>query len=285
MLELSCLLILGVHLAVGALRDVQPRRYLRRAALLALASFVAEDTCIRLYAFYAYNDQAWSVFVDRMPLLVMLIWPGVILSSWELAKLLMGHQPSARRWVPLVGGLLVLADASFIEAIAVRAGLWRWFEPGFFGVPPIGVLGWAFFAGLSMALFDRNDRHHRGAAADAGVLLIVPAATHVMLLVSWWSLARWISVPIPDWLMVTVVWCISVPLTLYSLRVRARDWVPLGAYMTRLPAAGFFFVLLALYGSGALVAYTLAFAPPYVSLGSWSPRSLRAKLKNSSFTP
>ncbi len=280
MLELACLLILGVHLGVGAVRDVHPWTYLRRAALLALASFVAEDSCIRLYAFYAYNDQAWSIFVDRMPLMVMLIWPGVILSSWELAKLLLGHQPGARRWVPLVGGLLVLADASFIEAIAVRAGLWRWFEPGFFGVPPIGVLGWAFFAGLSMALFGRNDRQHRGPAADGSVLLLAPVATHLMLVLTWWGLARWVSVPIPDWLMVAVVWSVSVPLTLYSLRVRARDWVPLGAYLTRLPAAGFFFVLLVLHGSGALVAYTLAFVPPYLTLGSWSARGLRAKLRN-----
>ena len=280
MLELSCLLILGLHLAVGCLRSRERLRYLRRIALLAVASFVAEDTCIRLYAFYAYDTEVWSLFVDRMPLMVALIWPGVILSSWELARLLVGRHRSARRLVPLVGAGLVLADASFIEAIAVRAGLWRWFAPGFFGVPPVGVLGWAFFAAVCMALFAENDRRGRGPGADLAVLVLVPLVTHLMLPTTWWGAARWLSAPIDDWLMVCLVWAVSVPLTLYSVRSRVRDRIPLGSYLTRLPAAGFFFVLLALYGSTALVAYALAFVPPYVSLGSWSRQALRKKLRN-----
>jgi hypothetical protein len=38
--------------------------------------------------------------------------------------------------------------------------------------------------------------------------------------------------------------------------------------LLRIPAAGFFFVLLALHAEGAapLVAYALAFAPPYLAL-------------------
>ena len=40
---------------------------------------------------------------------------------------------------------------------------------------------------------------------------------------------------------------------------------------TRVPAAAFFFVLLALYGrrEPALIAYALAFAPPYLALTRW----------------
>jgi hypothetical protein len=43
----------------------------------------------------------------------------------------------------------------------------------------------------------------------------------------------------------------------------------------RVPAAGFFFVLLALHGRSLapLVAYALAFAPPYLAMTAWaSPR-------------
>ena len=279
MLELSCLLILGIHLAVGCYRSRRPWRYVTRMALLALASFVAEDTCIRLYGFYAYDTEVWSVFADRMPVMVMLIWPGVILSSWELARLLVGDSRDAGRVVPLVGAALVLADASFIEAIAVRAGLWRWFEPGFFGVPPIGVLGWAFFAGICMTLFARNDARKAAATADLPVLLVAPLLTHVMLVVTWWGAARWLSVPIADWVMVCLAWSLALPLTLHSIRSRANARIPLGAYMTRLPAAVFFLVLLALYWSWSLVAYALAFVPPYVSLGSWSRRALREKFR------
>ena len=278
MLELFCLLILSVHLAVGCVRSRDPRRYLLRMALLSAAAFVAEDSCIRMYGFYAYSHDAWSVFLDRMPVLVMLIWPGVILSSWELAQLLAGGRRLGR--VALVGGLLVLADASFIEAIAVQAKLWRWFEPGFFGVPPIGVLGWAYFSAVAMLIMSRNDLLRRPASADLALLVVPPVVTHLLLVVTWWGAARWLSVAIPAGLMIALVWLLALPLTAWGVRSGVHRRIPVGAYLTRLPAALFFFVLLFLYGDWALTLYALAFVPPYVSLGSWSRRQLRRKLRN-----
>jgi hypothetical protein len=40
-----------------------------------------------------------------------------------------------------------------------------------------------------------------------------------------------------------------------------------------MPAAAFFFALLALHGRdlAPLVAYALAFAPPYMAMTAWSP--------------
>ena len=65
--------------------------------------------------------------------------PVVILSALELAESL------TKTRTTLLCAAIALADAALIEPVAVRAGLWRWHEPGLFGVPPIGILGWAFF--------------------------------------------------------------------------------------------------------------------------------------------
>ena len=268
-LELLCLGIVAIHIAVAAFRAPSPSQFLRRVAIVALASWVAEDTCIRLYGFYAYHPD-WAPYIDRMPLMVALIWPGVVMSSLELAQRLLG--PLRQRLVPPVAGLMVLADASFMEPLAVKAGLWKWFEPGFFGVPPIGVLGWAFFSAATMAVYCRTDRLRRPWTADLAVLLVAPAATHLLLLVSWWGVLRWINHPIPSWGMAGLAWAVSLALTLFAVARRANRLVPLGAMSTRIPAAIFFFGLLILHGrdDGALIAYALAFAPPYLALTRWS---------------
>ena len=177
-LELLCLLIVGIHITVAATRAPSPAIFLRRVALVALASWVAEDTCLHLYNFYAYHPD-WVPYIDRMPLMVALIWPGVVMSSLELAQRLLG--PLRRRLVPLVAGLMVLADASFMEPLAVKAGLWRWFEPGFFGVPPIGVLGWAFFSVAAMTVFCRTDRTSARWTADLWVVVVAPATSKVVV--------------------------------------------------------------------------------------------------------
>ena len=120
-IQLTCLAIVLISLSMG-LRQAESRtEYLRRYGLLVLAAWVAEDSCIRCYGFYHYAP-GWSLFVDQVPLAIVLIWPCVILSARELAG------------VPLIGAAIVLTDAGLIEPIAVQAGLWHWTEPGLFGV-------------------------------------------------------------------------------------------------------------------------------------------------------
>ncbi len=268
-LELLCLAIVGIHVTVAATRAPDARVFLRRVALVAAASWIAEDTCLHLYDFYAYHPD-WVPYVDRMPLMVCLIWPGVVMSSLELAQRLLG--PLRQRLVPLVGAALVLADASFMEPLAVKAGLWKWFEPGFFGVPPIGVLGWAYFSGAAMALFCANDRRGKPGTADLWVLLIAPAVAHALLLVTWWGALRWVNVPLASWGVAAVAWAVGLGLALLALARRASQLIPLGAMATRIPAALFFFGLLVLHGGDdpALILFALAFAPPYLALTRWS---------------
>jgi hypothetical protein len=268
MMELVAIAIVALYLGGRARMELGAGKgklssFASRIVLLVVASWIAENSSVRLYGFY-YYDARWSLFIDRVPLAIVLIWPVVIHSAWELGRHLLPTRP---RWIPLVGAALVLADASLIEPVAVASGLWRWTEPGLFRVPPIGILGWAIHAGFCMLVLEQGRTR-----AQAGFMLLTPIATHATLLACWWGLFRWINAPLPAWPFVAALWLVSLALLAASLGARARERIPFGEMLLRVPAATFFFVLLALHGREAsLVAWVLAFAPPYFSLVS--PRS------------
>ena len=262
LIEVSALAIVALFVLVRARYGAEPRRFLWRIAILIVASWVAENSCIELYGFYAYDDR-WSLFVHHVPLAILLIWPVVIHSAWELARHLLRGRAEAPAAVPLVGAALVLADASMIEPIAVNSGLWFWTEPGLFAVPPIGILGWSFYAGLCMWWFERKDD-----AWHAAAIIVAPIGTHALLLASWWGLFRWINVTLPPWPFVAVAWAVGLILAYRAFRGGARKRVPPREMWSRVPAALFFFVLIVLDArdAPALIAWALAFAPPYLAL-------------------
>ncbi len=258
-LELIALGIVVSFVLVRARFGPEPKRFLWRMAILVVASWIAEDSCIRAYGFY-YYDAGWSLFVDRVPLAILLIWPVVIHSAWELAS----HWVSDAR-LPLAGGALVLADASMIEPIAVHSGLWTWTEPGLFEVPPIGIIGWAYYAGLCMWVLGHSRERPVRALA---VLVIAPLGTHLLLLASWWGLFRWLNGTVPAWPCVALAWGLALILMQRALGRRLRDRIPPREMLSRVPAALFFFALLWRDARDvpALVAWGLAFAPPYLAL-------------------
>lgn len=266
-LQVACVAIVASFLVVRARLEANPLALFRRLALLAAAAWIGEDTCIRAYGFYEYS-KSWWLFLDKVPVLIVLIWPIVIQSARDLGTCLWAgrDRPAARRVAATVFGL-VLADASLIEPISVQSGLWRWTEPGVFSVPPIGILGWAYFAAIAVFLFERAAWRHRP-WEEALVLVAAPAGTHLLLVASWWGALRWVNVALPAWGAVAVAWAAAVPLAARALQVRTSQRVPPILLWVRVPAALFFFVLLGVHGreSGALVAYALAFAPPYLSL-------------------
>ena len=69
------------------------RTLLVRLVLIALAGWIAEDTCIRWYDGYYYAG-SWTWWGDRMPVMVAVIWPSVLLSAYGLVISLVGE----RRW-------------------------------------------------------------------------------------------------------------------------------------------------------------------------------------------
>ena len=180
--QAACAVIILLTLAAMARRT--PWAVLLRDYLsLAASAYLGEQSCILLYHFYRYSP-AWSLRVLDVPLLVPFIWPLVVMSArsvgssvWPKAK-----EPFSR--AALVG-TIVAFDASLVEVVAVRAGLWSWAEPGHLNVPVIGILGWGFFAAaadyvLGLALRGRH----------LLLLLMAPLVTHALIVGSWWLLFR-----------------------------------------------------------------------------------------------
>ena len=80
--ELACVPVLATAIALSA-RRAGARTFAIEYALLAVAGYLGEESCIRLYDHYHYA-LGWHARVDEVPLLVPLIWPLVILSAREV---------------------------------------------------------------------------------------------------------------------------------------------------------------------------------------------------------
>jgi hypothetical protein len=249
--EPICSVILGTWYLLRLRREPQPRAFLGTVALLAMLACIAEDSCIRLYGFYDYNPAVWRMFIDQVPLLVVLIWPVVILSTCDL---LFAGEPHPRWWWLSV---FVLVDASLMEPIATQAQLWTWHEPGVFAVPIIGILGWGFFAlGVAYGLHRRQQGHHWA------WLLLAPAMCHALLLASWWGVFRWVRGEVPVLLIVAMSMVVSLYAWWRTRHVGGRRQTVL----MRAPAAVFFLLLLPQAAAHApmLWAYALPFSLPWL---------------------
>lgn len=249
MMELASFAIVTTWIALRLRRERDRASFALTIAVVAAAAFVGEDSSIRLYHFYAYAP-SWHLFIDQVPLAIVCIWPVVILSSIDLARQL------TTRHVPVVAALLVLADASLIEPIATTSALWTWTEPGPFHVPIIGIFGWSFFAfGVALTI-----------SRPVRSILAGPLASHALLLATWWLALRWLPRGTDALPFVVVAWLLSTALTIVVVAKRIR--IDRADLLARIPAASFFFVLLAIFARDELelVAYAIAFAPPYLAL-------------------
>jgi hypothetical protein len=264
LLELAALAFVGLYVLYRAIHEARPRTFLLRLLLISIACWMSEESSIRLYHFYSYSP-TWGLFLGRVPVLIILIWPVIIHSAWDLASQLL-H--SKRKFIPLAAAAIVCTDASLIEPVAVNAGLWSWTQPGIFDVPPIGILGWAYFAFLCVLLLETG-REEVGSKRYALLILVCPLiATHLLLIATWWVALRWINIPMNPAAVAGVAWAISFMLVCRILKRRTGMRVKKKALLLRLLAALFVFALLALNagGSGLLVLYVVAFAPPYLML-------------------
>src|SRR5438477_648524 len=73
-------------------------------AALAAAAWIGEEGCVALYGFYGYAA-GWHGRIDRVPLLVPLIWPLVILSARDVVSSL---------WPALAGGRRAFAVGAVV---------------------------------------------------------------------------------------------------------------------------------------------------------------------------
>lgn len=273
----ACVAILAIAYTIAGRAAADRRRFAFDVALLVVAAWVGEQTCISRYRFYAYAD-GWWLRLGDVPALIPLIWPMVILSARDVVGRL---APNATPW--LRAGLVaaaVVVDASLMEVIAVAAGLWAWAEPGFLDVPLIGILGWGFF-GLAACLW--LDATAEGPRTRLRWLLPVVsvAATHALLVVAWWGGLRWGlrgdlgHAPV-------IASAVALAALAGHLAWRTPRERRIGPDITvpRVVAASIFFVLLAgLEGPTLpwLALHTAAVALPYLAVVDWRGLTLRAK--------
>ncbi len=226
---------------------------------LAVAAWVGEETCIAAYHHYAYSS-AWHARLDLVPALVPLIWPLVILSARGVVTSLAPGITAARR-AALVGALVII-DASLVEVIAVRAGLWTWAEGGHLGVPVVGIVGWGLFAAAADAVLASGRRFRH-----ASLVVLAPLATHALLVASWWAFFRWAWRGDLGDRSVAAVALLGLALAVGALRLR-RDGraIPRDVAAPRMLAAGLFATewLLVAPTDVRLCAHVAAVALPYV---------------------
>ena len=177
--EACCMLVIAITLAALA-RAQGWRTTLADYAPLAAAAWVGEETCIGWYRYYRYAE-GWHGHLLDVPVLVPLIWPLVILSARQVVRAMWPGRMEA-----LLVGAAVAFDASLVEVLSVRAGMWSWAEPGHLSVPLIGILGWGYFAAAASWMLGAPGWRRR-----AAMLVVAPAITHAAILLSWWGLFRW----------------------------------------------------------------------------------------------
>jgi hypothetical protein len=186
--EALCVAVIAITLALMA-RTRRPAELALEYTALAAAAWIGEETCVAWYGHYHYAA-AWHGRLARVPALVALIWPLVVLSARGVVS---GLWPAARgAGRVLAVGLVVTIDASLVEVVAVRAGLWAWTEGGHLGVPLIGIFGWGAFAASAEACALAGAALP-GRARRLGPLLtpaLAPWLTHGLLVAAWWLLLR-----------------------------------------------------------------------------------------------
>ncbi len=260
--EILCVAIIASTLfTMSRTRPLGGRRGLLADYLtLAVAGWIGEESCIAFYEFYGYAPD-WHLRIDHVPALVPLIWPLVILSAREVAqKLFPGARPGRRA---LIVGVIVAVDASLVEVLAVRAGLWAWAEPGHLDVPLIGMLGWGFFAAAATVLLAREN-----AFRPLTVLVGAPLVTHLLILTTWWGCFRWTLRGDLGTASVVAVAVIGLALTVSTLLLRRRDrFLDLQVAVNRMIAATLFVALFLVTDPGniPLWTHTLAVAVPYLA--------------------
>lgn len=251
--ECACVVVvIATLLVMGRTRD--RRALFLDYATLAVAAYLGEQSSISFYGFYAYAP-TWHLFLGSVPLLVPLIWPLVVLSARDVARaLLPGNASAAARALAVFA--IVSLDASLVEVVAVRAGLWSWSEPGHLAVPAIGIFGWAYFAAGASFVEDR--------IAGAALGLVT---THALVLATWWLLFRWTARGDLGLRGFAMLGAGSAVTTIFALRARrAGRPLPPSVWGPRVLAAGLFFVLLAVTAprDPQLLAHAALVAVPYL---------------------
>jgi len=259
-------MLLAYAFSVATAKD-RGRRVVEIGAL-ATSAWIGEHTVIDAYHFYIYADGWWAK-IGHVPLLVALIWPMVVLSARDCVGYLFGEQSRFKR--ALTVGAIVVFDASIMEVIAVEAGFWSWFEPGYLDVPLMGIIGWGCFGFVATLWLDSLERS--GRIATHGLTPIVTVvATHALLLALWWGGLRWGlrgdlgSVALAGFAVASAFYAWSI----WRAQKKGLGKLPNTVTAPRVLATSVFFALLiALSDAGLQWAHLAVASVPYLLSVNW----------------
>lgn len=237
------------------------RKYWGNYALVAVSAWAAEHSAIALYRFYHYSPD-WHAFIGHVPIAIVLIWPLVVIHAREFIRRL--GLRGARGVV--IGAALVGVEASLIETVCTHSGLWFWEGRGVFGVPLIGMLGWSFFALGALATLEFLPGRRSFAMP-----LVSLATTHALLQITWrggFKAISWNAIPETAVLVGAAI--ASVGFAMVAWRSRRRFGISLVEVLPRfLAALTMYAILFSSTPPAPLVAFALAFSPPYFALLMW----------------
>lgn len=266
MLLIEGFIIAGVlwYIVRYTLKERQPKVFLKKFFACAVTAWIAEGSCITFYGFYTYSP-AWHFYIANVPLVVILVWPAVIHSASVLSSSLL--RPNSRL-TPLIAGCIVLTDAMLIEPISVNFNMWHWNQPGLFGVPLIGLMGWGGFACFAVGFFMPIDRLGQKWFKLPIRIAASVIGTHLFLLFSYWVFFKWMIFSISPTFSASAVWVISAILFSLFLFTSTGHRVELKTLVSRLPAALFFYILLFSQKDSPtpLIIYALALILPYIAI-------------------
>ena len=261
--QLTALGIVIIYLLHWNFREGDSGSFLIKFVTISFASWIVEETSIRLYHFYQYSPD-WNLFLGHVPILVVLIWPLVIHSGWELAYQLVGGD---KRHVHLIAALIIWIDASLVETISFKAGFWSWNSAGIFGVPLIGIFGWVYFSSLSILILRLKRVRTAEIAKIFFILIFAVCGTHVLIVATWWLIFRWILFPINPVFIIALAWFVSILLIYVIHRKNVGVNVDSKILIIRVPPVVLFFILYLKGSPDAFhTAYALAFSFSYLFL-------------------
>lgn len=234
-----------------------------KLTVISIASWIVEDTSIRIYHFYQYSPD-WRFFIGQVPVIVVLVWPIVIHSGWELAYQLMNKN---RHRAHLAAALIIWIDASLIETIAVKSGYWSWNAAGIWEVPLIGIFGWAFFAFLSINIIMPGKISKTDIIKNLFSIIVIVCGTHVMIVATWWLIFRWILFPVNMVSITVIAWFVSGLVIYFIHREKLGFNMDSKVLIIRVPPAVLFLIVYLNESPDIFhTAYILAFSFSYIFL-------------------
>lgn len=261
--QIAAFCIVFIYFLYWYARENDPKSFFLKFTAISTASWIVEETSIRIYHFYQYSPD-WNVFIGHVPILVILVWPLVIHSAWELASQLLSEN---KQHAHLAAAFIIWIDASLIETISVRAGFWSWNGAGILGVPLIGIFGWAYFSFLSIFILRQKGVRETKIAKTFFILIFTVCGSHVLIVATWWLIFRWILFPINTVFITAVAWFISILLIYFIHRKNLGINMDSKILIIRVPPAALFFIL---YLKGSpdtfYTAYAFSFAFAYFFL-------------------